>query len=94
MAAGEPIGVWPKDPDAVLPYTIDWSDWLGSDTIASSTWTTPAGITEESTSSTTTVATILLSGGTSGTSYVLTNRITTAAGLTEDRSIQINMIER
>ena len=94
MAAGEPVGIWQKDPNAVLPYTIDWADWLGSDTISSSTWTVASGITEDSTSSTTTVATILLSGGTSGTSYSVTNRITTAAGLTEDRTIRIDVIER
>ena len=96
MAAGEPIGVFPKDPDSIEPYTVDWGTlgWLGSDTIASSTWTVPAGITEVSASSTTTVATILLSGGTSGASYSLVNEITTAAGLKDNRTIQIDMIER
>lgn len=94
MAAGEPIGVWTKDPNSVLPYTVDWSDWLGADTISTSAWTVPSGITQVSTSNTTTVATILLSGGTSGDSYSLTNRITTAAGLTDDRTIRINVLER
>ena len=27
-----------KDPDAVLDYQADWSDWLGDDTISSSSW--------------------------------------------------------
>lgn len=39
-----------KDPDAKLPYTVDWSPWLAGegDTIASVTWIVPDGITKES----------------------------------------------
>lgn len=28
--------VYLKDPDATLPFTIDWSDYLAGDTIATS----------------------------------------------------------
>lgn len=83
-----------KDPDAVLDYQIDWSTWLGSDTIASSSWVIPTGITEDSDSNTTTTATVWLSGGTAGTTYTVTNRIVTAGGRTEDRSLTIKCYDR
>jgi len=83
-----------KDPDAVLSYTMDWSKWLGSDTISTSTWVLEDGITKDSDSNTTTAATITLSSGTKGTNYTVTNRITTAGGLTEDRSWIFRVKER
>lgn len=83
-----------KDPNAVLDYQIDWSTWLGSDTIASSSWVIPTGITEDSDSNTTTTATVWLSGGTAGTTYTVTNRIVTAGGRTEDRSLTIKCYDR
>jgi hypothetical protein len=78
-----------KDPNAVLDYVIDWTTWLGSDTISSSTWTVPTGITQVQATNTTKLATIWLSGGTAGELYTLTNRIVTTGGRTEDRSITI-----
>ena len=85
-----------KDPDAALDYGIDWEDWLNGDTIATSTWTVPAGLTEDSDSATATVATVWVSGGTAGTEYVLTNRIVTtnSPARTEERSITILVTER
>ena len=83
-----------KDPDATLDYQIDWSSWLGSDTISTSTWTVPSGITKDSDTASTTTTTIWVSGGTAGTSYELVNRIVTAAGRTDDRTIQINVREK
>lgn len=80
-----------KDPDAVLDYQIDWSAWLGSDTIATSTWTVGTGITMDGHTSTTKTATVWLSGGTVGTSYSVTNRIVTALGRTDERTIQITV---
>ena len=83
-----------KDPDAVLDYKIDWSDWLGSDTISESSWTVPSGIMKDSDSKTSTSATIWLSGGTDGEEYTVTNHIVTASGREEDRSITIVCKER
>jgi len=68
-----------KDPDAVLNYGFDWKGespgpWLATGvTITTSTWTVPAGITEDSNAHTDTTTVIVLSGGTAGESYVLTN---------------------
>lgn len=83
-----------KDPDAVLDYQIDWEDWLDGDTISSSSWTVADGITEVTDTNTTTTATIWLSGGTDGASYNVVNRIVTAGGRTEDRTITIVCQER
>ena len=83
-----------KDPNAILDYQINWATWLGSDTIASSAWTVPAGITQTSATNTTTTATIWLSGGTEGTDYDLINRITTVGGRTDDRTITIGLAQK
>lgn len=83
-----------KDPNAVLDYPIDWSDWLDSDTISTSAWTVEPGITEDSSSNTTTVATIWLSGGTAGETYSITNTIVTAGGRTNDQTITIEVKNR
>ena len=80
-----------KDPSAVLDYVVDWTTWLGSDTISASAWTVPSGITQVTATNTTKLATIWLSGGTVGESYTLVNRITTAGGRTDDRSITITV---
>ena len=78
-----------KDPGATLDFTIDWSEWLDDDTISSSDWTVPDGITEASATNDTTTATVWLSGGTAGTRYTVTNTIVTAGGRTDERSIVI-----
>jgi len=85
-----------KDPQAVLDYTIDWTKWLdeAGDAIATSTWIVPTGLTKVTETNTTKLATVWLSGGTVGTNYTVTNRITTAAGRTDDRSITIRVQER
>lgn len=80
-----------KDPSAVLDYKVDWATWLSTDTIATVAWTVPTGITQTSTSNTTTTATIWLSGGTAGTTYEIVCRITTAGGRTDDRTIGIRV---
>lgn len=87
-----------KDPDAVLDYACDWSAWLSGDTIASSTWTVPDGLTEgtgdyESTH-TATEALVWLSGGTAGRTYAVTNRITTTEGREDERTIYVRVRER
>lgn len=86
-----PRNYFPKDPDAIKDFEIDWSSYLGSDTISTSAWTVAAGITEDSDTKTTTTTTIFLSGGTAGQIYELVNRITTAGARTEDASIFIEV---
>ena len=83
-----------KDPDAILDYINDWSDWLDGDTISTSTWTAEEGITVVSSTESNTTSTVWLSGGSVGTMYLVTNRIVTTAGRTDDRSIHIRIIQR
>lgn len=82
-----------KDPNAVLDYTLDWSDWLGTDTIAASTWTVDAGLTKDSDSFTPTTTTVWLSGGTAGAVYEALNRIVTAGARTEDRVLILRVLD-
>lgn len=89
------MALYTKDPNAVLDYKVNWATWLqASETIASSNFTVPAGITKDSQSNTTTTATVWLSGGTVGTEYAVVNRITTNQGRTDDRTITIRVQER
>lgn len=84
--------LWPpKDAGEVLDYQIDWSDELGSDTISTSTWTVPGGITKDRDTKTDTTATIWLSGGTDGASYVLVNLVVTAGGRTLEESVRLTV---
>lgn len=85
-----------KDPDATLDYKRDWLDWLTpfGDTIVTSTWIVPTGLTKTNESNTTTTATVWLSGGTVGSSYTVTNRIVTAQARTDERSFQVNVRQR
>lgn len=83
-----------KDPSATLDYQVNWAAWLGSDTIQTSTWITDDGITISNQASTATTATVWLAGGTINQAYMVTNRIVTVGGRTEDRSFQIVIAER
>lgn len=78
-----------KDPDSVLDFTFDYSAWLDSDTISTSDFTVPSGLTKDSDSNTTTTTTIFLSAGTAFARYEIHNRIVTAGGRTDDRSFVI-----
>ena len=83
-----------KDPSAILDYSIDWSLWLDGDTISTSSWTVPQGLTKASETNNSTTATVWLSGGTVDQTYTVTNRITTANGRTDERSILIKVVDR
>lgn len=83
-----------KDPDARLDYMVDWTSWLDGDTITNSVWVVPDGITDEADTFTDTTATIWLSGGSLGSSYEVVNRITTAAGRIDDRTITIKIRQK
>jgi hypothetical protein len=91
-----------KDPQEVLDYTIDWSEWLVSgDTINAVTVTTPTGISTTTSGTPQTpagptvisgVATkIWVAGGTAGTSYNIACRVTTVGTRQGERSITIQV---
>lgn len=85
-----------KDPNALLDYVIDWSEWLATstDTISASTWVVPSQLTMFTSSFGTATTVVWLSGGTAGEVYDVINRINTTGGRTEDRTIQFTCIDR
>ncbi len=85
-----------KDPDAVLDYSVDWSAWLAGDQIASSEWLLEQGALIEKVTDTFTAtkATVWLRGGQVGTTYLVTNRIVTVGGRTDDRTISVKVEDR
>ena len=85
-----------KDPDAVLDYSVDWSLWLAGDEIFTSEWLLEEGalIEKATDSNTTNKATVWLRGGQAGTTYLVTNRIVTVGGRTDDRTISVKVEDR
>jgi len=79
-----------KNSSDVIDFGFDWSDWLASgETISSSTWSVPSGLTEDSSDNSTTQTSVWLSGGTAGSKYTISNTIVTSAERTKVRYIDI-----
>ena len=99
-----------KDPEAVLDYSFDWSNWLDStstpkETISTQTVTVPTGLTldtssitdgtnDAGTSMTDSVVQAWISGGTAGINYKVACLVTTSAGRTDERTMWIKVVER
>ena len=85
-----------KDPDAVLDYSVDWSLWLAGDEISTSEWMLEEGalLEQVTDTNTTTKTTVWLRGGQKGTTYLVTNRIVTVGGRTDDRTISVKVEDR
>lgn len=86
------MNTFAKDPDATLDYMIDWTRWLGNDTIQSSEWFVPDGLTKTQEAAGDRTATVWLAGGTVGNTYAVTNRITTFGGRVQDQTIRIDVV--
>ena len=87
--------VYIKDPEAVLDYAFDWSDWLASgETITSHLVTVPTGINLDSSAESAGKVTAWLSGGSVGETYRVECLIATIAGRTDERSLWIKVVER
>lgn len=84
-----------KDPDGVLDYTFDWSNWLETgDTVVSHTISIPTGLTLGEHINNTTAVTIWLSSGTIGGRYKVECTVTTSQGRTDTRRALIMVEER
>ena len=89
------MALYVKDPDARLDYKIDWTSWLElAESISSSTWIVPTGLTKVDEATATKTTTVWLTGGTVGDKYLVTNRITTSQNRTDDRTIEIVVRDR
>jgi hypothetical protein len=100
----------PKDPDARLDYSVDWSRFLGSDTISAVAWfindadgvktsvsatTTVNGLTFEGGSNSNTVALGIFSAGTNNLHYTVTCQITFGTdSLISERKIKLPIREQ
>jgi hypothetical protein len=79
-----------KDPNARVPFLVNWTDWLDGDTIATaSVILSSAEVVLDSQSHTTTAHTIWLTGGVAGKTYMVTSRVVTAANVQDDRSFRL-----
>jgi len=84
-----------KDPQAVLDFNWDWSAWLGEgETITDTNVTPDAGLTVNSSRINGDVVSAWLAGGAVGASYSVACTISTSAGRTETRRIQISVTLR
>lgn len=87
------MNVYRQDANELLDYTFNWSPSLGAgETIVSSDWTIPSGITAGISSFNDTTTTQWLSGGTQGTEYTITNNIVTSAAREFERSFGVLII--
>lgn len=76
----------PKDPESIIDYVFDWSDWLEEgDSIESHTVTVPAGIVIEDSEeiNESKMIRVWLSGGLHNSIYPIRCKITTADGRIE-----------
>lgn len=101
---------WPdKDPDEIQDYSVDWSRFLGDDTVSAATWfIKDADGTKEQLSDSEVVdgiqfvqgtisgkvTTARFSLGTNNKRYTVTCRITTGEGLQYERSIFLRVKEK
>jgi hypothetical protein len=86
---------WPsKDAAERLDYAIDWTERLAGAVIARSTFKLPAGIVAERSAHSSAVAAVRLAGGAAGRSYLITNRVETAAGQVLRQAVRIRIRAR
>lgn len=97
MAILDVMKLFLKDPAARLDYTMEWDDYLDplGDTISASEWRIiDPGVTIDTPTNTPKTATIWVSSGTIGQTYKVTNKITTAAGRIDERTLAVRIVER
>ena len=96
-------GHWiPKDPAAILVYTLDWTEWLATGTtVTTSAWTVET-ITGDASPlarvsdgiQTGTKTYIELRLGTAPNLYTVTNTVTTSDGEVDRRRFKVKVMER
>lgn len=82
-----------KRASEILDFSIDWSDVLElGETISTSTWTVPNGITRDSDGISGQLTIAWIKSGTAGLEYVLGNTIVTSGSRTLNRDLRIKVI--
>jgi len=92
------VSSFTKDPDARLDYAIDWTPFLGTDTIDTAEWLDPTPETDpplvvEDEGLDGNVHVAFVSGGQVNRAYRVTSRATTTEGRIQDESITITITE-
>lgn len=101
---------WPdKDPDETIDYSVDWSRFLGADTITSANWfvINSSGTKQEFSAAqtidnlqfiqgtlTSQVTTARFALGTNNTRYTIVCKVNTDQGLSYERSIFLRIKEK
>jgi hypothetical protein len=89
------MGIYIHDPEATLAYGFDWTNALASGvTIASSTWSADEGIDLGVSEIDGNITSVLVSGGTHKTNYVITNHVVFSDGAADDRSHTLKVRHR
>lgn len=91
-----------KDPGAHLDFGFDWANpadpWLAAgETITDSTWTITgpdSALVKGSSGVSGGATTVWLDGGTAGSDYEVTNRITTSANRVDERTFVLKVRNR
>ena len=80
------LGRYVKQPDEVLDYDVDYTDWFSNrtDTPTSHDVVAAAGITLVTSARTGKVVKSVLSGGVDGEQYKITTRLTTSTGMVKE----------
>jgi hypothetical protein len=73
-----PLTTYGKASTSVLDYGLDWSGWLSSsEALSCSVWVVESGLNSSSVSTSTSISSVWISGGTVGQSYEAANTIWT-----------------
>lgn len=89
------LGRFVKQPNEVLDYNVDYTDWFvdRTDSPASETAVADDGIVVGSVSRNGNVVKVVLSGGTSGQSYKVTVRLTTTTNIVKEADFIVRVRE-
>ncbi len=87
------LGRFSKQSTETLDYDVDYTDWFvgRTDTPSTFTSTAEAGITIVSSSLSGKVVKTILSGGTDGSSYKVTVRLTTSSGIIKEADFVVKI---
>lgn len=91
------MGIFLKDPAAVIDYAVDWqAAYLAGATVADSSWVViPAGaLAVVAASHDAGRSTATLTGGDRGCVYRLTNHVTFSDGRSDERSLDVRVEDR
>jgi hypothetical protein len=87
--------VFQKDPQALLDYGFDWTQWLAEgEEIVDCEVTAGSGITNVYNTNTSGSVIVWLSGGTPGKRYDITCHILTSGSRIDERTIKIDVKNR